>query len=88
MWRGCLPRNELHTPHPKAAHDVSMVSEDPETLILSEGVFLSEDPEIGRRVHEFERKNFPFQTEECPNFIRENIFDEAVSIYEDPECTI
>lgn len=56
-----------------------MDSEGPKTSILKEGVFLLEDPMIGRRVDEFDRKKFPFQTEEGLDFIRESILDDTVS---------
>jgi hypothetical protein len=56
-----------------------MDSEGPKTSILKDGVFLLKDSMIGRRVYEFDRKNFPFQTEEGLDFVRESILDDAVS---------
>ncbi|KAL5426046.1 hypothetical protein PMIN06_012975 [Paraphaeosphaeria minitans] len=54
-----------------------MASEGPRNLILEEGIFLLEDPEIGRRVHEFDENKFPFQTEECLDFIEKNILNDT-----------
>lgn len=57
-----------------------MASEGPRNLILEEGIFFLEDPEIGRRVHEFDENKFPFQTEECLDFIEKNILNDTVSL--------
>lgn len=56
-----------------------MASEDPRDLILKEGIFFLEDPEIGRRVHEFDENKFPFQTEDCLDLIEKNILNNTVS---------
>lgn len=50
-----------------------------EVSLLEDGVVFVEDPEIGQRVDEFDRKDFPFQTEEGLKFCQKSTFDDEVS---------
>jgi hypothetical protein len=56
-----------------------MAAHDLEACLLEEGVVVFEDPEIGKRVSEFEEKGFPFQTEEGLDFCQRSTLNDAAS---------
>ena len=56
-----------------------MALESSTTSILEDGVLFFEDPDIGRRVDEFDKKGFPFQTEEGLDFCRKSTLDDTAS---------
>lgn len=63
-----------------AAHDLG-------ASLLEEGVVFFEDPEIGKRVSEFDKKGFPFQTEEGLDFCqRSTLNDTASSVHVPYRC--
>jgi hypothetical protein len=56
-----------------------MAAEYPKASISADGVYFVKDPEIGKRVDEFDRQGFPFQTEDGLDFCQWNILEDAVS---------
>lgn len=46
---------------------------------MEDGLLFFEDPDIGRRVDEIDKKGFPFQTEEGLDFCRRSILDDTAS---------
>jgi hypothetical protein len=62
--------------------------ESSKASIIEDGVLCFEDPDIGRRVSEFDKQGFPFQTEDGLDFCRINTIDDAASSNDQLLCTI